>query len=162
MNSYIWPYGTMAKISTILWVFSLTTAPQILSFENLVLTIPRKYGILTAEEKLDTGWTIQSPDRVWFKYIFACSFGSKSGLTTPLTIYRLGLCGNSAYKSIGKHRFWTKKHQKVNKSSQKNDGVFVRVLETASSPTAWKYSRRLSPSHAFGSAVSLFSSGASP
>ena len=41
--------------------------------------------------------------------------GSKSGLTTPLTIYRLGLCGNSAYKSIGKHRFQTQKHRKVAK-----------------------------------------------
>lgn len=39
-------------------------------------------------------------------------------MTTPLTIYRFGLCGNSANESIGKHRFWTKKHQKVNKSSQ--------------------------------------------
>ena len=41
------------------------------------------------------------------------------GLTTSLTIYGFGLRGNSAYKSIGKHRFRTKKHQKVNKSSQK-------------------------------------------
>ena len=41
------------------------------------------------------------------------------GLTTPLTIYGFGLRGNSAYKSIRKHRFRTKKHQKVNKSSQK-------------------------------------------
>ena len=40
-------------------------------------------------------------------------------MTTPLTIYRFGLCGNSANESIGNHRFWTKKHQKVNKSSQK-------------------------------------------
>ena len=40
-------------------------------------------------------------------------------MTTPLTIYRFGLCGNSANESIGKHRFRTKKHQKVNKSSQK-------------------------------------------
>ncbi|MBQ9132702.1 MAG: hypothetical protein IJX62_09585, partial [Clostridia bacterium] len=41
------------------------------------------------------------------------------GLTTPLTIYGFGLRGNSAYKSIRKHRFRTKKPQKVNKSSQK-------------------------------------------
>ena len=41
------------------------------------------------------------------------------GLTTSLTIYGFGLRGNSAYKSIGKHRFRTKKHHKVNKSSQK-------------------------------------------
>ena len=40
-------------------------------------------------------------------------------MTTPLTIYRFGLCGNSANESIGKHCFRTKKHQKVNKSSQK-------------------------------------------
>ena len=40
-------------------------------------------------------------------------------MTTSLTIYGFGLRGNSAYKSIGKHRFRTKKHQKVNKSSQK-------------------------------------------
>ena len=40
-------------------------------------------------------------------------------MTTPLTIYRFGLCGNSANESIGKHRFRTKKHQKANKSSQK-------------------------------------------
>ena len=40
-------------------------------------------------------------------------------MTTSLTIYGFGLRGNSAYKSIRKHRFWTKKHQKVNKSSQK-------------------------------------------
>ena len=39
-------------------------------------------------------------------------------MTTPLTIYRFGLCGNSANESIGKHRFRTKKRQKVNKSSQ--------------------------------------------
>ena len=42
-----------------------------------------------------------------------------SGLTTALTIYGFGLRGNSAEKSTRKHRFWTKKHQKVNKSSQK-------------------------------------------
>ncbi|MBQ9978363.1 MAG: hypothetical protein IJP20_01055, partial [Clostridia bacterium] len=40
-------------------------------------------------------------------------------LTTSLTIYGFGLRGNSANESIGKHRFQTKKHQKVNKSSQK-------------------------------------------
>ena len=40
-------------------------------------------------------------------------------MTTPLTIYRFGLCGNSVNESIGKHRFRTKKYQKVNKSSQK-------------------------------------------
>ena len=40
-------------------------------------------------------------------------------MTTPLTIYRFGLCGNSANESIGKHRFRTEKHHKVNKSSQK-------------------------------------------
>ena len=36
------------------------------------------------------------------------------------------------------------------------------TLTPRGSPTARKYSRRLSPSQAFGSAVSLFSSGASP
>ena len=40
-------------------------------------------------------------------------------MTTPLTIYGFGLRGNSANKSTRKHRFRTKKHQKVNKSSQK-------------------------------------------
>ena len=40
-------------------------------------------------------------------------------MTTPLTIYRFGLRGNSANKSTRKHRFRTKKHQKVKKSSQK-------------------------------------------
>lgn len=40
-------------------------------------------------------------------------------MTTPLTIYRFGLRGNSANESIGKHRFRTKKHSKVNKSGQK-------------------------------------------
>ena len=40
-------------------------------------------------------------------------------MTTSLTIYGFGLRGNSANESIGKHRFRTKKHQKVNKSSQK-------------------------------------------
>ena len=40
-------------------------------------------------------------------------------MTTPLTIHGLGLCGNSANESIGKHCFWTKKQQKVNKGSQK-------------------------------------------
>ena len=40
-------------------------------------------------------------------------------MTTPLTIYRLGLCGNSANESTRKHHFRTQKHQKVNKSSQK-------------------------------------------
>ena len=40
-------------------------------------------------------------------------------MTTPLTIYGFGLRGNSATGSIRKHRFRTKKHQKVNKSSQK-------------------------------------------
>ena len=40
-------------------------------------------------------------------------------MTTSLTIYGFGLRGNSAYKSIGKHRFRTNKHHKVNKSSQK-------------------------------------------
>ena len=30
-----------------------------------------------------------------------------SGLTTPLTIYGFGLCGNSVCKSTRKHRFWT-------------------------------------------------------
>ena len=57
-------------------------------------------------------------------------------MTTSLTIYGFGLCGNSVDKSTRKHRFRTKKHQKVNKSSQKNDGVFVRVLEAASSSPA--------------------------
>ena len=28
-------------------------------------------------------------------------------MTTPLTIHRFGLCGNSANESIGKHRFRT-------------------------------------------------------
>ena len=40
-------------------------------------------------------------------------------MTTPLTIYGLGLCGNSVNESIGKHCFRTRKHQKVNKSSQR-------------------------------------------
>ena len=40
-------------------------------------------------------------------------------MTTSLTIYGFGLRGNSANESIGKHRLRTKKHQKVNKSSQK-------------------------------------------
>ena len=31
-------------------------------------------------------------------------------LTTPLTIYRVGLPGNNAHKSTRKHRFRTKKH----------------------------------------------------
>ncbi|MEE1050223.1 MAG: hypothetical protein U0M60_22700 [Clostridia bacterium] len=39
----------------------------------------------------------------------------RSGLTTPLTIYRLGLCGNSANESIGKHWFRTEKPPKVAK-----------------------------------------------
>ena len=57
--------------------------------------------------------------RYEFAIIAAWFFGSDFELTTPLTIYGFGLRGNSAYKSIGKHRFRTKKHQKVNKSSQK-------------------------------------------
>ena len=40
-------------------------------------------------------------------------------LTTPLTIYRVGLPGNSAHKSTRKHRFWTKKHQKCPEITQK-------------------------------------------
>ena len=63
-------------------------------------------------------------------------------MTTSLTIYGFGLRGNSANESIGKHRFRTKKHQKVNKSSQKNDGVFVRELEAASSSPATSTNRK--------------------
>ena len=40
-------------------------------------------------------------------------------LTTPLTIYRVGLRGNSAHKSTRKHRFWTKKHLKCPEITQK-------------------------------------------
>ena len=40
-------------------------------------------------------------------------------LTTPLTIYRVGLPGNSAHKSTRKHRFWTKKHRKCPEITQK-------------------------------------------
>ena len=57
--------------------------------------------------------------RYEFTIIAAWFLGSDFGLTTSLTIYGFGVRGNSAYKSIRKHRFWTKKHQKVNKSSQK-------------------------------------------
>ena len=46
-------------------------------------------------------------------------------MITPLTIYRFGLCGNSANESIGKHSFRTKKHYKVNK-------VVKRLLPIAS------------------------------
>ena len=57
--------------------------------------------------------------RYEFAIIAAWFVGSDCGLTTSLTIYGFGLRGNSATGSIGKHRFRTKKHQKVNKSSQK-------------------------------------------
>ena len=57
--------------------------------------------------------------RYEFAIIAAWFLGSDFGLTTSLTIYGFGLRGNSANESIGKHRFRTKKHQKVNKSSQK-------------------------------------------
>ena len=40
-------------------------------------------------------------------------------LTTPLTIYRVGLPGNSAHKSTRKHRFRTKKHRKCPEITQK-------------------------------------------
>ena len=40
-------------------------------------------------------------------------------LTTPLTIYRVGLPGNNAHKSTQKHRFWTKKHRKYPEITQK-------------------------------------------
>ena len=40
-------------------------------------------------------------------------------LTTPLTIYRVGLRGNSAHKSTRKHRFRTKKHLKCPEITQK-------------------------------------------
>ena len=54
--------------------------------------------------------------------------GSDCGLTTSLTIYGFGLRGNSANESIGKHRFRTKKHQKVNKSSQKTMAYLFGTL----------------------------------
>ena len=57
--------------------------------------------------------------RYEFAIIAAWFVGSDCGLTTSLTIYGFGLRGNSANESIRKHRFRTKKHQKVNKSSQK-------------------------------------------
>jgi len=40
-------------------------------------------------------------------------------LTTSLTIYRLGLRGNSVLKSTRKHRFWTKKPLKSPEITQK-------------------------------------------
>ena len=51
-------------------------------------------------------------------------------MTTSLTIYGFGLRGNSAYKSIGKHRFRTKKHHKVNKSSQKTMAYLFGTLRS--------------------------------
>ena len=57
--------------------------------------------------------------RYEFAIIAARFLGWEFGLTTPLTIYRFGLRGNNATGSTRKHRFRTKKHQKVNKSSQK-------------------------------------------
>ena len=44
-----------------------------------------------------------------------CGHCEISRLTTPLTIYRLGLRGNSVNKSTRKHRFRTEKHQKCPK-----------------------------------------------
>ena len=40
-------------------------------------------------------------------------------MTTVLTIYSFGLRGNSAYKSIRKHRFWTQKPRKAPEIKQK-------------------------------------------
>ena len=40
-------------------------------------------------------------------------------LTTPLTIYRLGLRGNSVNKSTDYHRFWTQKPLKSPEITQK-------------------------------------------
>ena len=90
---------------------SLTTAPQILRFEERLLHKFQMYAILTAEDKTQHG--------VYAVLLSCFEIGGISPMTTPLTIYGFGLCGNSANESIGKHRFRTKKHQKVNKSSQK-------------------------------------------
>ena len=40
-------------------------------------------------------------------------------MTTVLTIYSFGLRGNSAYKSIRKHRFWTQKPRKAPEIKEK-------------------------------------------
>ena len=48
-----------------------------------------------------------------------CGHRKISRLTTPLTIYRVGLRGNSAHKSTWKHRFRTKKHLKYPEITQK-------------------------------------------
>ena len=95
--------------------FSLTTAHHFLRFGRRWLTISLKYGILTAEEKTRHGVNLLVTWRYEFCiYRIGISVG-EFALTTPLTIYRLGLCGNSANESIGKHRFRTKKHRKVAK-----------------------------------------------
>ena len=77
------------------------------------------YAILTAEEKTRHGVNRLVTWRYEFAIIAAWFLEWEFGLTTSLTIYRFGLRGNSATGSTRKHRFRTKKHQKVNKSSQK-------------------------------------------
>ena len=99
--------------------FLSSTAHQFLRFDGRWLTNLSRYGILTAEEKTRHGVNRLVTWRYEFAIIAAWFLGSDFELTTPLTIYGFGLRGNSAYKSIGKHRFRTKKHHKVNKSSQK-------------------------------------------
>ena len=91
---------------------------QFLRFEQRWLTNLLKYGILTLEIKIDTG-KLFSHLIVRGSNIFALDYRFKSGLTTPLTIYRVGLPGNNAHKSTRKHRFWTKKHQKCPEITQK-------------------------------------------
>ena len=60
-------------------------------------------------------------------------------MTTPLTIHRLGLCGNSANESIRKCCFWTKKQTKVVKrllwdASGLNHHARRRIFEKSRKP----------------------------
>ena len=86
---------------------------------------------------------------VWVSYNRGSVFGWEFGLTTFLTIYGFGLRGNSAYKSIGKHRFRTKKHHKVNKSSQKTMAYLFGTMRPGVRTSALRPKSKKAPLGAF-------------
>ena len=99
--------------------FSFVYCTSIFAFWEKVVDYSVKVWYTNGRRKTRHGVNRLVTLRYEFAIITARFLGWEFDLTTSLTIYGFGLRGNSAYKSIGKHRFRTKKHQKVNKSSQK-------------------------------------------
>ena len=85
------------------------------------LTNFERYAILRQTNGYVHGYLVLKKSR--------CGHRKIPRLTTPLTIYRLGLRGNNAHKSTRKHRFWTKKHLKCPEITQKITPNLFGTLE---------------------------------